>query len=613
MIGKDALCGDDMTIHEITDLKYIIENELFISCRFLPANRFIQYCRDRSIRTSKKQLEQFEKLRIFYPIARVQYPKIKYKVEYIDDGKRYRRLGILGDGEEWNGDIREEYAHFWFEKEYAEHWLEGGLLWKPSSRPFQPWETFIDDDGYGRIESFYSIFQCYSLFQIIQSLGIEFRMEYEIFPNKKDFEKLMSTLKEKAEHRISFLQKNRTGGELAAIICQIISNRYFPLTQTDHRSFLVPVLFNFSEWDWYEYCTNWDAQTILDEIGISCNELKGCQESISLEASTIDPLQRWYDLVSFVSMEKKKELKGKALFAQTLYSMEHMLRLFYEDLTGVKLYPPDESPFWKKDNFYGEGVTENELQHLEYLTNLYHLNPRPKLILVVEGNGEENEFPRLVEGLSGLTFARLGIEVRNIQGVGGFTGKERSDRYGALEKFIDEYHYRQTIVFVVLDNEGRVPTIKERLVQARSRHFPRRSVTKDEYIHVWKRNIEFDNFSHKEIAQAMTEICEGRYRFKAEEIADCHKRFEAGETNSLEKLFEEKVDYGLSKPELLRKLFELIISHREGETNNDGKAKRPVVQVLQKVIELASINRQPITQEIWQKNQESGYFGDLLQ
>ena len=182
-----------------------------------------------------------------------------------------------------------------------------------------------------------------------------------------------------------------------------------------------------------------------------------------------------------------------------------------------------------------------------------------------------------------------------------------------MEKFIDEYHYRQTIVFVVLDNEDRVPTIKERLIRAHSRHFPKRSVTKDEYIHVWKRNIEFDNFSHKEIAQAMTELCKGSYRFKTKEIADCQKRFDSKETNPLGRLFEEKTNYGLSKPKLLSKLFKLILSYPERELGNDGKAIRPVVEVLQKVIELASINYQPVTQEVWQKNQESGYFGDLLQ
>lgn len=597
-----------MTIHQMPDLKYLVENEFFITCPPLQTDQFVQHCKDRGIKTSKNQLEQFEKLRIFFPIARVQYPKIRYKVKYMDNGNRYQILGRLGDGEEWNGDTIERYAHFWFEKRYAENWLERGFLWEPSSRSFEQWETFMDEDGYRRIESFYSVFQCYSLYYLIQMLRIDFRMEYEISRSKEDSEKLTNNIRKMSKKTISFLQKNGIRGETIATICQILSNRYFPQTQSDRRSFKLPL-----NWDWYEYCRNWDAQAVLNEIGISCNELRKYQESISSDARFIDPLVRWYSLVSFISVEKKAQLKGKALFAQTLYSMEGMLRLFYEEITGDKLYLPDESPMWKRDDFYGEGVSQNELQYLEYLTNEYNLNPRPKLILVVEGNGEEEQFPRLVEELFGLTFPRLGIEVRNVRGVGGFTGKRRLDKYGALEKFIDDYHFRQTIVFVILDNEGRVPTIKERLIRAPSKFYPKRTVTKKEYIHVWDRNVEFDNFSHKEIAQAMTELCEGRYLFTAEEIADCQERFDARKNNPLGRLFEEKVSYGLSKPKLLRRLCGFIILYAGSEFGTDSKARRPLVQVLEKIIELASINYQPVTQDIWQKNQESGYFGDPLE
>ena len=138
----------------MSNLNYIIENELFITCPLLSTDQFISYCKDRGIRTSKEQLEQFEKLGIYYSIARVCYPKIKIKIEYIDDGTRYRDLGILKDGEEWYGALKEEYAHFSFEKEYAESWQEEGLLWEPSSRPFQSWETFTDEEGDRQIESF---------------------------------------------------------------------------------------------------------------------------------------------------------------------------------------------------------------------------------------------------------------------------------------------------------------------------------------------------------------------------------------------------------------------------------------------------------------------------
>ena len=596
-------------MNKMPNLKYIIENESFIICPFLPMDRFVSYCRDREVQTSKEQLEQFEKLGIFYPIARVRYPKIKIKIEYIDEGKRYRDLGVLKDGEEWSGDLKEEYSRFDFEKEYAKDWLKEGLLWEPSSRPFQAWETFNDENGFRQIESFYSIFQCYTLYNLIQSTRLELGMEYVISHNKEDLDELIRSVGELAQKIISGRQQNGIREEAAVTICQIISNRYFPKTQSDRRSIQLSIPLYYHNWDWHECCRKWDAKVVLAEIGISINELKRLQELVAIVAEDVDPLEQWYGLVSFVSVEKKKKLKDKALLAQTLYSMEEMLRLFYEEVTGDRLHPPDESPNWKKDKFYGEGVTQNELRYLEFLANQYHLNPRPKLILMVEGDGEYEEFPRLAQELFGHSFPRLGIEVVKIGGIGGFEGKKDRDRCGALEKFIDAYHNRQTIVFVILDKEGRVAKVKKQLLQATSKYYPKRKVTKDEYIHLWDKNIEFDNFSHGEIARAMTELCEGKYPFKTSEITDCENRFAPKEGDPLSKLFKEKLTYDLSKPELLRILFGFIISDPKNECDSNGKAKRPVVRVMQKVIKLAARNYQPVTRDIWRENQESGYFG----
>ena len=690
-----------MTMNKMQNLKYVIENELFICCQFLSTDLFISYCKDRDIQTSRKQLEQFEKLRIFYPIVRVHYPKIKTKIEYIDNGKRYRKLGILKDGEEWSGDIKEEYAHFEFQKEYAMSWLDGGLLWEPASRPFQAWETFKDEHGYRETESFFSIFQCYTLYNLIQFTKIELRAEEWVSQSKEDI-KVTSKVLDRAEKVISLHQNNGIRGEAAVATCQVISNRYFPKTQSDRRTFQVShpsYPSYYGNWDWFEYCRNWNAKAVLNDLGMTIGELKHLHKQVVADAKFVDPLKHWYGLISFVSVDQKKKLKGTALLAQTLYSMEHMLRLFYEEVTGNKLLSPDESPSWKKfswddvpgndsrklleylkihhdidwaksaeisksddgkvicivkdensaeimhdekkekatlkisdgrthdlevkkennkqniyDNFFGGGVTQNELKNLEFLTNQYHLNPRPKLILVVEGNGEAEQFPRLARELFGYSFAQVGIEVVNLQGVGNFTGKKGIDKYGALERFIDDYHHRQTVVFVVLDDEGRVSKIKEKLIKAHSKYSPNRMVTKEEYIHVWdNKNIEFDNFSHDEIARAMTKLSEGRYTFKVDEITDCENCFSAGESNPLGKLFSEKLNYDLSKPELLNILFGFIISCPKDEFDADGKAKRPVVQVIEKVRELAAKNYPPDTQDTWRKNQESGYFGDPVE
>ena len=109
----------------------------------------------------------------------------------------------------------------------------------------------------------------------------------------------------------------------------------------------------------------------------------------------------------------------------------------------------------------------------------------------------------------------------------------------------------------------------------------------------------------------MTKIGENKYIFQDGEIVNCEGQF-AKQGDTLSTLFREKLGCDLSKTKLLEILFELIISNCGNEFDTNGNAKRPVVQVLQKIIKLAEKNYQPVTQDTWQENQESGYFGEVV-
>lgn len=592
------------------DLEHAIQNESFIVCPFLTADRFIKYCKERGVKTSRKQLERLEELGLFSPVARVRYPVVHRKVEYSGDGNNYIDIGPLAEGEEWTGDVREESAGFVFTKEYAKAWLEEGFLWEPSSQPFEAWDNSRYKDARRRVESFYSVFQCYPLRSLINELTVKVHVEWWPSYGDEEIREFNERTKKRAENAISSRQDG--GREARAVeLCQAISNRYFPSTQTDRRMVNLSYSGSYHEWDWHEYSRGWDVQKVLDDLGASVEEVKRLQKMIAVNAKHLDPLEKWYELVSFVSVEQKKKLEDDALLAQALYSMEHMLRLFYEDLTGERLPAPDESLGFTADRLYGEGVGQDELEFLELLTNRYHLNSRPRLLLVVEGVGEEEQFPRLLEGLFGVRLPQVGIEVFNIGGIGNFTGDKKRDKRGALERLIDDYHARQTFVFVVLDNEDRAGQIKERLVNRRSIHYPKRTVTKDEYVHLWEKSVEFDNFSHAEIAQAMKELCGGKYAFEPEEVAACEQSFGGG-GDPLSKLYKEKLKYSMPKPELLKILCDSVLADPDAEFDGADKPKRPMVRVLQRVYELARMNHQAVTRDIQRWNQGSGFLGRIL-
>jgi len=213
------------------------------------------------------------------------------------------------------------------------------MLWQPDTRRFQPWNTFRDSAGNDLIESYYSLFQCHTLYLLNQwlthSLGLHWWASYR----DPTLLKKIKEISRYAKDEIARLKKHGVWAKQAPLICQVIANRYFPKTQSDRRTVTVSMASPYHRsWDWFTYARTWDAHKIIADIGITPEQLKKLQERVSRDAQSADPIEQWYDLVEFVSLEKKKQLKDNAQLAQTFYAMEKMLRLFCEDLTPDRFH-----------------------------------------------------------------------------------------------------------------------------------------------------------------------------------------------------------------------------------------------------------------------------------
>lgn len=588
-------------------LCFIVENGHFTICPMLTAEHFVRHCKERGIEVSLGQLERYERLGIFMPMARVRYPKLRLKVERTEEGAGYKEIGILEEGEEWTGEVRERYAFLYWLGNSAREWLNEGLLWEPLAKDFRPWSTYKDEERRTTVESYYSIFQTLPLNSLMQSTALpRLGMDQIISFSEEEMKSWVERWVEPAKTVISIHADGDSARDKLAALCQAIATRYYPYTKSDGVMIPIPIPEFF---DWDEYRRKWDAGKVLNDLGMTVEEVTRFVEQAASEAERIDPLARWRDFTNFFGHAKRQQLKGKALLAETWYAMERMLNLFHRDLTGEEVYQFDRSPE-DMETLYGKGVTQDDLRYLELLSNEFNANPRPRLVLAVEGKGEFEQFPRLAEELFGLKLSKLRIGMINLSGVDGFTGRKKKDPYGALEKLIDYYHYMQTIVFVILDDESRVSDIKRRLIGARSKFRPNRTVTKGEYIHLWGKNVEFDNFTHAEIARAMTEVTGGAYAFNEAEIADCDSRF-GREGDTLSKLYRETLDYDLVKPELLKILFGYAIAV-PGIEIGGKKVTRPVVQVIDTVIDISIRNHPPSYLDAWEETQNSDWLGTLL-
>jgi hypothetical protein len=485
--------------------------------------------------------------------------------------------------------------------------MDESLLFSPESRPYQPWDTFRDKDRRKRIGSYYSPFQVYTLAFQLTGTGILLNATFLADHSDDDFERLKEQLKQFAVWRSDPKSRLDNPRFDAVILAQAIASRYYPPARGDFRTITIP-----GDWDWYGYAGTWSAEAVATRFGISPADVSRYYEMLDSALFFADPLEDWDDLLSFVNLSARERLKGDAQYGQALRAMRQMFGLFFKDLTSQSLEPRkgtlseryalNEGSELARASEDRRSRAESEVDLLEFVVNRYGLNPRPALVLFVEGDGEEAAIPKLIYRRYGLNMRVAGIELRNLSGVAGFTGSKRGERYGALEKVIEELHLNQTVVFVVLDNEGGVRAVRKRLAEKVSRYSPKRTVIRREFIHIWERNIELDNFTPEEIAAALTRTAEGRYQFTAQEVAEASAAF-GRQGDPISALFATKVQYGLPKPELLCHLIDLL------PLNDPSTLNRPLLVLVHQLVGIAALNHKPTFVDTWFENQESGYLG----
>jgi hypothetical protein len=304
-------------------------------CRLMPQREFVSFCRDRNVKVSDERLRRLEHLRLFHPILRIYRIDTVHKVELLDEGRQYRDFGALRENEVWSGDTRNELAGFDFRKRVIRSWREHGNVWEPRADVSPHTET-IDTDA-RRHEAYFSQFQVFELDRLTQSLTVAVDIEWALEADGTIDASWGDELKPNLSSHAERMAKLRVWDAEASIgiICQIVSDRYYPKTQSDERHITVSDggLY-FRDWDWYEYARAWDAPAIAKRLTLDGDTLRAYCERIERAYKNADPLEQWQGLVRFVSVKKREKLKGDALKAQALGEMAKMLRLFHRDAFG---------------------------------------------------------------------------------------------------------------------------------------------------------------------------------------------------------------------------------------------------------------------------------------
>ncbi len=242
-------------------------------------------------------------------------------------------------------------------------------------------------------------------------------------------------------------------------------------------------------------------------------------------------------------------------------------------------------------------MREDPREHLQFVANQYDLNPQPKAVLFVEGETEVVFARRLFRGLFGMHHGVPGIEIMNLHGVDNATGR-KTDGSVAIVPLVDYLLEHQTLVFVVLDNEGRARNLRQAAPVKHSILGSRSKAIAPDRILVWDRCFELDNFTDDEIARAMTITAGDRVEFDPADVRAVRSNWP---TTSLSNFYRLRSGADLKKPDMAQALAELAIV----SPGFPDSSRRPIVDLLLRVSKEASRNPLPLTREVWEQNQDS--------
>lgn len=576
MPKSTARTPDILTLPRAAGRRIVESGALFV-CPLMRTRDFAKFCCARGLRVDVDRLLRLERLGLLRPVMRVRTPT-------------------------------EDSYPFQVPIEKGKNWFRRGWAWDATQprKSFRPPEKPDEDQ-----EAYYSTFQVHQLAFVLQPLSLSLKLD-EIYETHapRDWAARGAVWTRLAQDTIPSIARNDPRAP-AALLCQYISNAYYPRTQTDLRTMRIgPSSYSDEwidvralDWDWHREAASWDPRSAQQLFRLTPARLEHAFRSFASAQEHVDPIEHWYPLVQFVSLDQRARLKGDALLAETLRAGAHMLRLLYKDLYDKELPHPNEVSGTIITQLPELEVRKDARRHLEFVANRFGVNPQPRLTLILEGHTERIAVDEIFERYFGIHPGRLGIEIIVLKGVDSATGG-KEDRFRAILRLVDYLHHHQTMTFMILDNENYATQLKAESRKAISLYHRKRYVTRPEYVKIWRLSFEFDNFSDTELATALGAATHGTQRFTAKEVAACRHHQLSGA--ALKQLFQAKTGTKLSKVALTQGLMNLMWAATGRSARVDN---RPLVQVLRRVVKMASGNHLPVMERYWDLNQKSKHLG----
>jgi hypothetical protein len=464
-------------------LERFIEMEQYQQNSCLSVNKFIEYCKIRGIETNEQELEFLEKEGLFYPLLRIKRPIGEEEWISIinNDGKSYSRPAE--DGLKEGEKEIERYTHRYYSeihfinrhKELLLEWIRKGVLFDPSTEPFQEWSSFkgeklwLNDNN--KIVSLYISYQIYWL----DILKKNYSMKISLSSGKliissprggyysdvsegswelNNFDDLFNKFKTICNDDCfrNYFDIKVKNHELKKLLqdfnCILefliaIQNIYAPYGRSGAKE--IQLSQNAFDSDtWPEKRKKFDPKNELEVLNTDIKTVFRYYQLFS--EKSIDLLgdgraHDWIQLWKNIRWNKKDLIKGSLRLGIEYMQWVLMLKRFIEDYREKEILDVDEvikteinyalecDPY-KVDSPFNLRSSRNRClsdesknyyndinKRLFYLVNDFGLDYQPRIIVFVEGYTEEVILPEFFEWCYGGRPEHFGIEFINFEGI----------------------------------------------------------------------------------------------------------------------------------------------------------------------------------------------------
>lgn len=467
---------------------------------------------------------------------------------------------------------------------------ESGLVFREEV-DFSPWESYaFVEDEVSRVVAYYSHWQLLYAREAVELGKVSVSIDW--FLDEQQRQAIGPGWLEWHSRRDAHRRGLDNDWRQRLLLLVRLQNRYYPVIRGTLTKITTSLAYDPEVGEMVDpYRTTvreFQAQTVLDELGLTVDEIKQTHQRFALEGITHDPLEHFHALFRMAAYRERAKLKNEARRAQDAYDAAEMLRRFYHDLTGELLPVADDiidmgGGRWKQ-RFYGHGPRLRYDRHdLQVALRLAHLDPHI-VHVVVEGESDETLFSGLIEALTGSHPATLGITFSNLEGIG-----RRVRLYTRILRIAKSL---ARFPVLVADRENDI----ERDVQL----LKDEGLLSDETALLWEDSLEEDNFADEELVAAAARIAErrgGELRLEPDHLRAARENQKARLGKQAKGLAELLVDLArhpehgaiqLSKPELAEELVRFLLDEMEHETDQDALAeRRPVLGIVFSIIRVA--------------------------